>query len=166
MKKFLVFLTLIFLGIGIAYHFLDLSGPKTSPVVLTQESSGHADNFADSESPLSQPNASRSQAASAHSIPAPAGQFAPGETLPLLEAILNQPVSIEHGGPLRELALAKDELYVRNSDGVGRVVSIPSASNASELLGQIEKLQKENGSTPDLSFILPPPLAMTRPAAS
>ena len=155
MKKILIFLTLLFLGIGIAYHFLDLSGPKTSTEVLTQESSGHADNFADSESPLSQPNVSRSQAASAHSIPAPAGQFAPGETLPLLEAVLNQPVSIEHGGALRELALAKDELYVRNADGIGRVVSIPSASNASELLGQIEKLQKENGSTPEL--ILYPP---------
>ena len=80
------------------------------------------------------------------------------ETRPILEAILNQPVSIEHGGALRELALAKDELYVRNSDGIGRVVSIPSASSASELLGQIEKLQKETGSAPEL--ILYPPGAM------
>ncbi len=61
------------------------------------------------------------------------------ETLPLLEAVLNQPVSIDHGGALRELALAKDELYVRNADGIGRVVSIPPADSASELLGQIEK---------------------------
>ena len=77
------------------------------------------------------------------------------EFLPLLEAVLNQPVSIKHGGALRELALAKDELYVRNADGKGRVVSIPSAGSASELLGQIEKLQKETGSAPEL--ILYPP---------
>jgi subtilisin family serine protease len=77
------------------------------------------------------------------------------ETAPLLEAVLEQPVSIEHGGALRELALAKDELYVRNADGIGRVVSIPPASNASELLGQIEKLQKKTGSAPEL--ILYPP---------
>jgi subtilisin family serine protease len=79
------------------------------------------------------------------------------ESLPLLEAVLNQTISIEHGGALRELALAKDELYVRNADGIGRVVSIPSANSASELLDQIEKLQKETGSAPDL--ILYPPSA-------
>ena len=72
------------------------------------------------------------------------------ETITLLDTTLNQSISIEHGGALRELVLAKDELYVRNADGIGRVVSIPSASNASELLGQIEKLQKETGSTPEL----------------
>ena len=72
------------------------------------------------------------------------------ESLPLLEAVLNQPVSIEHGGAMRELALAKDELYVRNADGKGRVVTIPSATSASDLLGQIEKLQKETGSAPEL----------------
>ena len=76
------------------------------------------------------------------------------ETLPLLEAVLNQTVSIEHGGALRELALAKDELYIRNSDGIGRVVSIPSAGSASDLLAQIEKLQKETGSAPELILYL------------
>ena len=77
------------------------------------------------------------------------------ETLPLLEAVLNKPVSIEHGGAMRELALAKDELYVRNADGKGRVVSIPAATSASDLLSQLEKLQKETGSAPEL--ILYPP---------
>jgi len=72
------------------------------------------------------------------------------QNLPFLEAALNQPVSIEHGGALRELALAKDELYVRNADGKGRVISIPSVSSSSELLGLIVKLQKETGSAPEL----------------
>ncbi|NDG72118.1 MAG: hypothetical protein EBY32_12630, partial [Proteobacteria bacterium] len=100
-------------------------------------------NFADSDSQLSKPTAS-------HSIPTPAGQPVSREAWPLLEAVLNKPVSIEHGGAMRELALAKDELYVRNADGKGRVVSIPSATSASDLLGQIEKLQKETGSAPEL----------------
>jgi len=72
------------------------------------------------------------------------------QILPLLEAALNQPISIEHGGGMRELVLAKDELYVRDADGKGRVVSIPSATSASDLLGQIEKLQKETGPAPEL----------------
>jgi len=72
------------------------------------------------------------------------------ETLPLLEAVLNQPVSIEHGGALRELSLAKDELYVRNADGIGRVVSIPLITSGNELLDQIAKVQKETSSTPEL----------------
>jgi subtilisin family serine protease len=156
MKKILIFLTLLVLGIGIAYNFLDLSGPKTSTEVLTQESTGHAANFGDSDSPLSPPKATHaSQSSPAHSIPNPAGQPVSRATRTLLEAVLNQPVSIEHGGALRELALAKDELYVRNSDGIGRVVSIPSADSASDLLAQIEKLQKETGSAPEL--ILYPP---------
>lgn len=72
------------------------------------------------------------------------------ETLPLLEAVLNHPVSIEHGGALRELYLAKDELYLRDADGIGRVISIPPASNANDLLVEIEKLQTETGSAPEL----------------
>jgi subtilisin family serine protease len=72
------------------------------------------------------------------------------ETLPLLEAVLNHPVSIEHGGALRELSLAKDELYVRNADGIGRVVSIPLITSGNELLDQIAKVQKETSSTPEL----------------
>ena len=72
------------------------------------------------------------------------------ETIPLLDTALNRSVSIEHGGALRALTLAKDELYVRNADGIGRVVSIPNASSASELLEQIAKVQKETASTPEL----------------
>jgi subtilisin family serine protease len=142
-KTILIFLPLFVIGIGIAYRNVDLSGTKTSSEVFTQASSGHAGNLADSASPLQQTTAS-------HSIPSPSGQPASGETLQLLEAVLNQPVSIEHGGALRELALAKDELYVRNADGIGRVVSIPSATSASALVGQLEKLQKETGSFPEL----------------
>lgn len=67
-----------------------------------------------------------------------------------LSPAFDKPVSIEHGGALRELTLAKDELYVRNADGIGRVVSIPPAASASELLGQIAKVQKETGSAPEL----------------
>lgn len=157
MKKIsLILLPLLIIGIGITYLNFDLSGTKTSSEVIAQVSSGHADNFGDSDAPLSLPMASHSaQASHAHSIPISAGQPVSREVLPLLEAILNQPISIEHGGALRELALAKDELYVRNADGIGRVVSIPPASNASELLGQIEKLQKETGSASEL--ILYPP---------
>lgn len=155
-KTILIFLPLLIIGICISYQIFNLSGPKASSEVLTQDSSGHESNFADSDSPLSPPKASHTaQTSPAHSIPNRAGQPVSPETWPLLEAVLNQPVSIEHGGALRELALAKDELYVRNADGIGCVVSIPSASNASELLGQIEKLQKETGSTPEL--ILYPP---------
>jgi subtilisin family serine protease len=160
MKKItLILLPLLIIGIGITYLNLDLSGTKTSSEVIAQVSSGHANNFGDSDAPLSLPMASHSaQASHAHSIPASAGQPVSREVLPLLEAVLNQPISIEHGGALRELALAKDELYVRNSDGIGRVLSIPSASSARELLDQIEKLQKETGSAPEL--ILYPPGAM------
>jgi len=104
------------------------------------------------------PLASTLNSAVSLSSPAVAASSIRSESLPLLEAVLNQPVSIEHGGALRELALAKDELYVRNSDGIGRVLSIPSASSARELLDQIEKLQKETGSAPEL--ILYPPGAM------
>jgi len=144
MKKYtLIIIPLLITGIGILYQIFDLSSPKTSTAVSTQASGGHAGNFADSASPLSQPTVS-------HSNPTPAGQPVSRETRPLLEAFLNQPVSIEHGGAMRELALAKDELYVRNAGGKGRVVTIPSATSASDLLGQIEKLQKETGSAPEL----------------
>jgi len=144
MKKYsLIFLPLFIIGIGISYRNFDLSRPKVSTEVLTQASIGNVSNFADSDSQLSKPTAS-------HSIPTPAGQPVSREAWPLLEAVLNKPVSIEHGGAMRELALAKDELYVRNADGKGRVVSIPSATSASDLLGQIEKLQKETGSAPEL----------------
>jgi len=157
MKKItLILLPLLVIGIGIAHQFLNLFGTKTSSEVLTQESSGHVDNFADSDSLLSLPKASHAaQASPTHSISNPAGQPLSRETRLLLEAVLNQAVSIEHGGALRELALAKDELYVRNADGKGRVVSIPAATSASDLLGQFEKIQKEIGSAPEL--ILYPP---------
>ena len=154
MKKItLILLPLLVIGIGIAHQFLNLFGTKTSSEVLTQESSGHVDNFADSDSLLSLPKASHAaQASPTHSISNPAGQPLSRETRLLLEAVLNQAVSIEHGGALRELALAKDELYVRNADGKGRVVSIPAATSASDLLGQFEKIQKETGSAPELIF--------------
>jgi len=92
----------------------------------------------------------------------PAGSDAPAqnissENLPLLEAALQQPVSIEHGGALRELVLAKDELYVRDADGKGRVVAIPSASHAAALLEQWQKIQTATGSAPEL--VLYPPNA-------
>jgi len=144
MKKYsLIFLPLFIIGIGISYRNFDLSRLKASKEFLTPASIHNASNFADSDSQLSQPTAS-------HSIPTPAGQPVSRETRLLLEAVLDQPVSIEHGGAMRELALAKDELYVRNADGKGRVVSIPSATSASDLLCQIEKLQKETGSAPEL----------------
>jgi subtilisin family serine protease len=111
-----------------------------------------------SQGPATPPTASTLNPAASLPSPVVAASSIRSESLPLLEAVLNQPVSIEHGGALRELALAKDELYVRNADGIGRVVSIPPASNASELLGQIEKLHKETGSAPEL--ILYPPSAV------
>jgi subtilisin family serine protease len=51
---------------------------------------------------------------------------------------------------LRDLTLAKDELYVRDADGIGRVVSIPLITRGNELLDQIAKVQKETASTPEL----------------
>jgi subtilisin family serine protease len=150
-KTILIFLPLLIICICIACQIFNLSGPKAFSEVLTQDSSGHESNFADSDSLLSPPKASHTaQTSPAHSIPNRAGQPVSRETWPLLEVVLNQPVSIEHGGALRELALAKDELYVRNADGIGCVVSISSAISASDLFGQIEKLQKETGSTPEL----------------
>lgn len=77
------------------------------------------------------------------------------QILPQLEVAFNQPISIEHGGALRDLVLAKDELYVRNADGVGRVVTFPPASSAADLLQQWQKTQKETGSAPEL--VLYPP---------
>lgn len=72
------------------------------------------------------------------------------QALPQLEVVFNQSVLIEHGGALRDLVLAKDELYVRNADGVGRVVTFPPASNAADLLQQWHKTLKETGFAPEL----------------
>jgi subtilisin family serine protease len=159
MNKKQLFFMLLILPVSIGYWELSQRVPNSAPAVAQHNGAYEPATIPlASQSPSKPPVASiAAPAQPAVSLPSPAA--APVsirlQTTTLLEAVLNQPVSIEHGGALRELALAKDELYVRNSDGIGRVVSIPSASNASELLGQIEKLQKETGSTPEL--ILYPP---------
>ena len=155
MKKVLFVILLLLFSVGLGYRQLTLT-KSSQPAKVTKSSAAEvAHSATTSANPLGtsgfKPKSSHAaQASPAHSIPNSAGQPVSRETLPLLEAVLNQPVSIEHGGALRELALAKDELYVRNADGKGRVVTIPSATSASELLGQIEKLQKETGSAPEL----------------
>ena len=80
----------------------------------------------------------------------PASQEKTAQIAERLSPAFNKPVSIEHGGALRELILAKDELYVRNTDGIGRVVSIPPAASAADLLSSIDKVQKETGAAPEL----------------
>ncbi|MCX6975462.1 MAG: S8 family serine peptidase [Verrucomicrobia bacterium] len=87
--------------------------------------------------------------------PTHANQLGAAQIAERLSPAFDKPVSIEHGGALRELTLAKDELYVRNADGIGRVVSIPPAASASEMLTTIDKVQKETGAAPEL--ILYPP---------
>ena len=87
--------------------------------------------------------------------PTHANQQGAAQIAERLSPAFDKSVSIEHGGALRELTLAKDELYVRNADGIGRVVSIPPAANASEMLTSIDKVQKETGAAPEL--ILYPP---------
>ena len=155
MKKVLFVILLLLFSVGLGYRQLTLT-KSSQPAKVTKSSAAEvAHSATTSANPLGtsgfKPKSSHAaQASPAHSIPNSAGQPVSRETLPLLEAVLNQPVSIEHGGALRELALAKDELYVRNADGKGRVVTIPSATSASELLGQIEKVQKETGSAPEL----------------
>ena len=126
---------------------------KSAPAVAKSTANEPAALLATSQGPATSPVASiASTAKTSAPLPSPvasASSIRP-ETTTFLEAVLNKPVSIEHGGALRELALANDELYVRNADGKGRVVTIPSATSASDLLGQIEKLQKETGSAPEL----------------
>ena len=154
-KKLIPLSFLGILAISLGYFQFPQFFSNSAPTVAQSSANDPVALLATSQGPATPPVAST--AAPLPSLVAAASPIRP-ETTAFLEAILNQPVSIDHGGALRELALAKDELYVRDSDGVGRVVSIPSASNASELLGQIEKLQKETGSAPEL--ILYPPGAM------
>ena len=147
MKK-ITLIILCLAAIIFGYNHLSQRVPNSAPAVAQHNTANEPATI-----PLASPVASIASTANPPvSLPSPAA--APTSIRPptttLLEAVLNQPVSIEHGGALRELALAKDELYVRNADGIGRVVSIPSASSASELLGQLEKLQKETNSTPEL----------------
>ena len=145
MKKISLIILLVVLTIGLGYHQFGLRDSSRS------ENASKANTNETSNSPTS--SIAPAIASVFQSTPSSVSQSAEparAETIPLLEAALNQPVSIEHGGALRELALAKDELYVRNSDGIGRVVSIPTAGSASDLLVQIEKLQKETGSAPEL----------------
>ena len=155
MKKVLFVILLLLFSVGLGYRQLTLT-KSSQPAKVTKSSAAEvAHSATTSANPLGtsgfKPKSSHAaQASPAHSVPNRAGQSVSRETLPLLEAVLNQPFSIEHGGALCELALAKDELYVRNADGKGRVVTIPSATSASELLGQIEKVQKETGSAPEL----------------
>ena len=155
MKKILFVILLLLFSVGLGYRQLTLT-KSSQPAKATKSSAVEvAGSATTSANPMGtsgfQSQASHAaQASPAHSIPNSAGQPVSRETLPLIEAVLNQPVSIKHGGASRELALAKDELYVRNADGKGRAVSIPSAGSASDLLAQVEKLQKETGSAPEL----------------
>ena len=152
-KKFIPLSFLGILAISLGYfqfpQFFSNSAPAAAqssankPVALPAASQGPA------TPPVASIVATAKTAAPMPRSVAAASSIRP-ETAAFLEAVLNQPVSIEHGGAMRELALAKDELYVRNADGKGRVVTIPSATSASDLLGQIEKLQKETGSAPEL----------------
>ena len=157
-KKLILLSFLGILAISLGFFQFPQFFSNSAPVVAQSSANKPLAFPAASQSPANPPVASTASAAkTAAPMPRPvaaASSIRP-ETTAFLEAVLNQTVSIDHGGALRELVLAKDELYVRNSDGIGRVVSIPSASNASELSGQIEKLQKENGSAPQL--ILYPP---------
>ena len=150
MKKVLFVILLLLFSVGLGYRQLTLTKSSQSAKLTKSGAVEVAHSATTSANPMAssgfQPKSSSATPVVALSRP---------ESLPLLEAVLNQPVSIKHGGALRELALAKDELYVRNADGKGRAVSIPSATSASDLLAQIEKVQKETGSAPEL--ILYPP---------
>jgi len=149
----LSFLGVLVISLGYFQFPQFFSKPASEPAA--QSANEPAALPAASQAPAIPPVASALNPAVSLPSPAVAASSIRSESLPLLEAVLNQPVSIEHGGALRELALAKDELYVRNAHGIGRVVLIPPANNASELLSQIKKLQKETGSSPEL--ILYPP---------
>jgi len=150
-KKLASIPLVILLATSLGYFQFPQFFSKPAPAVAQKSASEPA---AASQGHATPPVASiASTAKPAIFLPSPvAASLLRPESLPLLDAVLNQPISIEHGGALRELALAKDELYVRNADGIGRIVSIPSASSASELLGQIEKIQKETGSAPELTL--------------
>lgn len=145
MKKFSLIILLVLLAIGLGYqqfglrdssHSVNAPKPKTLETATSETSSvapASASVFQTTPSSVSQPS-----------------EPSRAETIALLETALTHPVSIEHGGALRALTLAKDELYVRTADGIGRVVSIPPAASASELLDQIAKVQKETLSAPEL----------------
>jgi subtilisin family serine protease len=150
MKKISIITLLVLLAIGLGYQQFAHRDSSHSPNIARKSTFETANRATSSVDP-SGANVSQAKTSSAPQADGPSR----AETIFLLETALTHPFSIEHGGALRELALAKDELYVRNADGIGRVVSIPPASNASELLGQIEKLHKEPGSAPEL--ILYPP---------
>ena len=152
-KKLIPLSFLGILALSLGYFQFPQFFSKSAPAVAKSTANEPAALLATSQGPATSPVASiASTAKTSAPLPSPvasASSIRP-ETTTFLEAVLNKPVSIEHGGALRELALANDELYVRNADGKGRVVTIPSATSASDLLGQIEKLQKETGSAPEL----------------
>ena len=145
MKKVLFVILLVVLTIGLGYHQFGLrdsspsvKAPKPKTLVAAMSATP------------SVALASVSVFQTTHSSVSQSAEPLRAETIPLLETALHHSVSIEHGGALRALTLAKDELYVRDGDGIGRVVSIPPAASASELLDQIAKVQKETAFTPEL----------------
>jgi subtilisin family serine protease len=145
MKKISLITLLVLLAIGLGYQQFAHRDSSHSPNIARKSTFETANSATSSVDP-SGAIVSQAKTSSATQADGPSR----ADTIALLETALTHPVSIEHGGALRDLTLAKDELYIRNADGIGRVVSIPSSNSASELLDQITKLQKETGSAPEL----------------
>ena len=76
------------------------------------------------------------------------------DILGALEKILSAPAMLDHGGPLE---LSRSELFLRQDDGIERIVSFPIVPDASSLLAQISKIRAETGLEPNLVFY--PPIA-------
>ncbi len=145
MKKISLIILLVLLAIAFGYRQLALRASSHSANIAkanTLETSNSPTSSLDPSGAI----VSQARTSSASQADGPSR----AETIPLLDTALHHPVSIEHGRALRELALAKDELYVRDTDGIGRVISIPLIASASELLDQVAKVQKETASTPEL----------------
>jgi subtilisin family serine protease len=150
MKKTSLIILMVILAIGLGYQQFAHRDSSHSPNIARKSTFETANRATSSVDP-SGAIVSQTKTSSATQADGPSR----AETIPLLDTALHHPVSIEHGGTLRALTLAKDELYVRDTDGIGRVISIPLIASASELLDQIAKVQKETASAPEL--ILYPP---------
>lgn len=152
MKKVTIIgLSLLALGLGYRFTTSPTVAPPTSSSLTHQVARGSSADAPDDQRDNGLVSSTFPDQGGGSSGLNPVGANLPSkDVVPLLENALNQPVSIEQGGALRAFDLAKDQVYVRNADGIGRVVSIPPVQTASELLGRMGEVQKETGTVPEL----------------
>jgi subtilisin family serine protease len=156
MRKFQLLAGLLFaiaLSLGIYKTGSTISHPSHSAEVGSDKSQATA-KFADDSVDTSRREASQATS-NGNAIPeALASISSPlsknSALVTALAAITQQPVLIKNGGMNRPMVLAMDELYVRDADGHGSVISIPPAADAADLLTAIEKTAAAKNAQPEL----------------